>query len=389
MGLFALRSFFGACIMKFVDEVTIKVDAGDGGRGAVSFFREKYIPLGGPDGGDGGNGGSVYLCADRNLNTLVDFRYQRRYRAESGEAGSGRDCTGAGADDLVISVPVGTMVRDTGTNELMGDLVRHGQRLLVAQGGFHGIGNARFKSSVNRSPRQFTPGKPGEHRELQLELRMLADVGLLGKPNAGKSTLIRAVSAARPKVADYPFTTLYPNLGVVRVGPSRSFVMADIPGLIEGAAEGAGLGVRFLRHLSRTGLLLHMVDVMPPDGSDPADDVRTIELELAKYSEELAARERWLVINKLDLIVEDERDELCRGIVERLGWTGPAFFISAVAGVGIDALTGAIMTHVEKNRPAEEVDAPVEGAALAPSDSSASPEPQDLSGSKPLDEDEA
>lgn len=389
MGLFALRSFFGACIMKFVDEVTIKVDAGDGGRGAVSFFREKYIPLGGPDGGDGGNGGSVYLCADRNLNTLVDFRYQRRYHAESGDAGSGRDCTGAGADDLVISVPVGTMVRDTGTNELMGDLVRHGQRLLVAQGGFHGIGNARFKSSVNRSPRQFTPGKPGEHRELQLELRMLADVGLLGKPNAGKSTLIRAVSAARPKVADYPFTTLYPNLGVVRVGPSRSFVMADIPGLIEGAAEGAGLGVRFLRHLSRTGLLLHMVDVMPPDGSDPADDVRTIELELAKYSEELAARERWLVINKLDLIVEDERDELCRGIVERLGWTGPAFFISAVAGVGIDALTGAIMTHVEKNRPAEEVDAPVEGAALAPSDSSASPEPQDLSGSKPLDEDEA
>lgn len=389
MGLFALRSFFGACIMKFVDEVTIKVGAGDGGRGAVSFFREKYIPLGGPDGGDGGNGGSVYLCADRNLNTLVDFRYQRRYHAESGDAGSGRDCTGAGADDLVISVPVGTMVRDTGTNELMGDLVRHGQRLLVAQGGFHGIGNARFKSSVNRSPRQFTPGKPGEHRELQLELRMLADVGLLGKPNAGKSTLIRAVSAARPKVADYPFTTLYPNLGVVRVGPSRSFVMADIPGLIEGAAEGAGLGVRFLRHLSRTGLLLHMVDVMPPDGSDPADDVRTIELELAKYSEELAARERWLVINKLDLIVEDERDEFCRGIVERLGWTGPAFFISAVAGVGIDALTGAIMTHVEKNRPAEEVDAPVEGAALAPSDSSASPEPQDLSGSKPLDEDEA
>lgn len=389
MGLFALRSFFGACIMKFVDEVTIKVDAGDGGRGAVSFFREKYIPLGGPDGGDGGNGGSVYLCANRNLNTLVDFRYQRRYHAESGDAGSGRDCTGAGADDLVISVPVGTMVRDTGTNELMGDLVRHGQRLLVAQGGFHGIGNARFKSSVNRSPRQFTPGKPGEHRELQLELRMLADVGLLGKPNAGKSTLIRAVSAARPKVADYPFTTLYPNLGVVRVGPSRSFVMADIPGLIEGAAEGAGLGVRFLRHLSRTGLLLHMVDVMPPDGSDPADDVRTIELELAKYSEELAARERWLVINKLDLIVEDERDELCRGIVERLGWTGPAFFISAVAGVGIDALTGAIMTHVEKNRPAEEVDAPVEGAALAASDSSESPEPQDLSGAEPLDEDEA
>lgn len=366
--------------MKFVDEVIIKVDAGDGGRGAVSFLREKFIPLGGPDGGDGGNGGSVYLCADRNLNTLVDFRFQRRYRAESGQAGSGRDCTGKGAEDLIISVPVGTLVRDTGTEELMGDLVRHGQRLLVAQGGFHGIGNARFKSSVNRGPRQFTPGKPGEHRELQLELRVLADVGLLGKPNAGKSTLIRAVSAARPKVADYPFTTLYPNLGVVRVGPARSFVMADIPGLIEGAAEGAGLGVRFLRHLSRTGLLLHMVDVLPPDGSDPADDVRTIEHELAKYSEELASRERWLVINKLDLIMDEERGELCQGVVERLQWKGPRFFISAVSGVGIDGLVQAIMTHVEKNRPAAEVE------AVGDSAESESQEPLDP---PVLDEDEA
>lgn len=333
--------------MKFVDEATIEVKAGDGGNGAVSFRREKFIPFGGPDGGDGGDGGSVWLIADSNLNTLADFRYDRRFRAQRGENGRGRNCTGSKGDDCEIRVPVGTLVYEEDTDELMGDLVADGQRLLVARGGFHGLGNVRYKSSTNRAPRQSKPGTPGEQRNLRLELKLLADVGLLGKPNAGKSTLIRAISAARPKVADYPFTTLYPNLGVVRVEAHRSFVVADIPGLIEGAAEGAGLGVQFLKHLSRTGLLLHLVDVAPLDGSDPVEDVRAIVRELEKFSAELGERERWLVLNKIDLLPEDERDRHCSDIVERLQWQGPVFAIAAVSGQGTRRLVQAIMDYIE------------------------------------------
>ena len=336
--------------MKFVDEATINVKAGDGGNGCVSFRREKYIPRGGPDGGDGGDGGSVWLVADSGLNTLADFRYARRFEAQRGENGRGRNCTGAGGEDKLIRVPAGTLVYDDETGELMGDLVADGQRLLVARGGFHGIGNARYKSSTNRTPRQFKPGTPGEARRLRLELKLLADVGLLGKPNAGKSTFIRAVSAARPKVADYPFTTLHPNLGVVRVAEHQSFVVADIPGLIEGAAEGAGLGVQFLKHLSRTGLLLHLVDVSPFDGSDPVEDVRIIAHELEKFSDELAGRERWLVLNKIDLLDEAERDARCDDIVRRLDWQGPVHRISAIAGLGTDALVHAIMARLEQRR---------------------------------------
>ncbi|HSH28406.1 MAG TPA: GTPase ObgE [Thiohalobacter sp.] len=335
--------------MKFVDEATIRVAAGDGGNGCVSFRREKYIPFGGPDGGDGGDGGSVFVVADESINTLVDFRYQRRYQAQRGENGRGRNCTGAGGEDRVIRVPVGTMVYDNGTGELIGDLTVAGQRLKVAQGGWHGIGNARFKSSTNRAPRQSTPGTPGEQRELRLELKLLADVGLLGMPNAGKSTLIRAVSAARPKVADYPFTTLYPNLGVVRLARHQSFVVADIPGLIEGAAEGAGLGVRFLKHLARTRLLLHLLDVSPFGGSgDPVEDARRIVAELEKYSPELAARPRWLVLNKLDLLPGDEGAARCDEIVAGLGWDGPVFRISAATGEGTDDLVKAVMAHLEQ-----------------------------------------
>ncbi len=336
--------------MKFVDEATINVKAGDGGNGCVSFRREKYIPRGGPDGGDGGDGGSVWLVADSGLNTLADFRYARRFEAQRGENGRGRNCTGAGGEDRVIRVPAGTLVYDDETGELMGDLVADGQRLLVARGGFHGIGNARYKSSTNRTPRQFKPGTPGEARRLRLELKLLADVGLLGKPNAGKSTLIRAISAARPRVADYPFTTLHPNLGVVRVAEHQSFVVADIPGLIEGAAEGAGLGVQFLKHLSRTGLLLHLVDVSPFDGSDPVEDVRVIVRELEKFSDELAGRERWLVLNKIDLLDEAERDARCDDIVRRLDWRGPVHRISALAGLGTDELAHAIMARLEQRR---------------------------------------
>ncbi|HHO67648.1 MAG TPA: Obg family GTPase CgtA [Gammaproteobacteria bacterium] len=336
--------------MKFVDEATINVKAGDGGNGCVSFRREKYIPRGGPDGGDGGDGGSVWLVADSGLNTLADFRYARRFEAQRGENGRGRNCTGAGGEDKLIRVPAGTLVYDDETGELMGDLVADGQRLLVARGGFHGIGNARYKSSTNRTPRQFKPGTPGEARRLRLELKLLADVGLLGKPNAGKSTLIRAISAARPRVADYPFTTLHPNLGVVRVAEHQSFVVADIPGLIEGAAEGAGLGVQFLKHLSRTGLLLHLVDVSPFDGSDPVEDVRIIAHELEKFSDELAGRERWLVLNKIDLLDEAERDARCDDIVRRLDWQGPVHRISAIAGLGTDALVHAIMARLEQRR---------------------------------------
>jgi len=334
--------------MKFVDEVTIEVQAGNGGDGCASFRREKFIPFGGPDGGDGGDGGSVFLVADVNLNTLVDFRYTRKFKAERGQNGMGRDCTGKGGDDLVIPVPVGTVVSDRNTGEIIGDLVTAGQRLRVAQGGRHGVGNTRFKSSTNRTPRQFTKGAPGEVRELKLELKVLADVGLLGLPNAGKSTLIRAISAARPKVADYPFTTLIPSLGVVRVDYQRSFVVADIPGLIEGAAEGAGLGVRFLKHLARTRLLLHLVDVLPPDdNADPAHDVQVITRELEKFSPELAARERWLVLNKIDLLPLDERERRCEDIVRALHWQGPVFRISALAADGTQLLVHKIMEHIE------------------------------------------
>ena len=336
--------------MKFVDEATIDVKAGDGGNGAVSFRREKYIPFGGPDGGDGGDGGSVWVVADSGLNTLADFRYERRFQAQRGENGRGRNCTGKAGEDCIIRVPVGTLVYEEDTGELMGDLVEDGQRLLVARGGFHGLGNVRYKSSTNRAPRQSKPGTPGEQRSLRLELKLLADVGLLGKPNAGKSTLIRAISAARPKVADYPFTTLYPNLGVVRVEAHRSFVVADIPGLIEGAAEGAGLGVQFLKHLSRTGLLLHLVDMAPPDGSDPVEDVKTIARELEKFSAELGGRERWLVLNKIDMVPEGEREARCRDVVQRLGWEGPVFEISALAKQGTQELVYAIMDVIERRR---------------------------------------
>lgn len=337
--------------MKFVDEATIDVKGGDGGNGCVGFRREKFIPLGGPDGGDGGDGGSVYLIADSGLNTLADFRYTRRFDAERGQNGMGRDCTGKSGADSHIQVPVGTVVIDADTDEVIGDLVAPGQVLLVAKGGFHGLGNARFKSSVNRAPRQSTPGTPGEERRLRLELKLLADVGLLGMPNAGKSTLIRAISAARPKVADYPFTTLHPNLGVVSIAPHRSFVVADIPGLIEGAAEGAGLGIQFLKHLSRTTLLLHLVDAAPlGEVSDPVDDVRKIEAELQKFSPELAARERWLVLNKIDLLPEEEREARCREIVERLDWSGPVFHICAIKGEGTKELTYKIMEHLEQRR---------------------------------------
>ncbi len=336
--------------MKFVDEADIRIEAGNGGKGCVSFRREKYIPFGGPDGGDGGDGGSVYVVADESLNTLVDLRYSRVFRAEHGEQGMGRNRTGKSAPDLDIHLPVGTVVYDKDTSEVLADLTRVGQRIKIAQGGFHGLGNTRYKSSVNRAPRQFSPGSPGEGRNLHLELRVLADVGLLGLPNAGKSTLIRAVSAARPKVADYPFTTLYPNLGVVSIEAHRSFVIADIPGLIEGAAEGAGLGIQFLKHVSRTLLLLHLVDVAPFDDSDPVESVRVIERELAKFSDELAGRERWLVLNKLDLIPPEEREALCEDIVRRLAWQGPVYRVAALSKDGTARVMQDIMEHLEQAR---------------------------------------
>ena len=338
--------------MKFVDEADIRVEAGNGGKGCVSFRREKYIPFGGPDGGDGGDGGSIYVVADDSLNTLIDLRFTRAFRAENGQQGMGRNMTGKGGADLEIPLPVGTVIYDKDTDEQLADLTVPGQRIKIAQGGFHGLGNTRYKSSVNRAPRQFTPGTPGEARNLHLELRVLADVGLLGLPNAGKSTLIRAVSAARPKVADYPFTTLYPNLGVVSIESHRSFVIADIPGLIEGAAEGAGLGIQFLKHVSRTLLLLHLVDVAPYDGSDPVESVRIIERELAKFSDELAVRERWLVLNKLDLVPEEEREALCEDIVRRLDWQGPVYRIAALSKDGTVRLTQDIMEHLEQQREA-------------------------------------
>jgi GTP-binding protein len=341
--------------MKFVDEVIIRVEAGDGGDGCISFRREKYIPFGGPDGGDGGDGGSIYLVADAELNTLADYRFTRRFQGECGQKGMGANCTGRSGADLDIIVPVGATAWDDDTGELMGDLVTSGQRLLVAQGGFHGLGNTRYKSSTNRAPRQFKPGTPGEARNLRLELKVIADVGLLGMPNAGKSTLIRAVSAARPKIADYPFTTLHPNLGVVRVGPLKSFVMADIPGLIEGAADGAGLGIQFLRHLSRTRLLLHLVDVSPySDSGDPVRDVEVILGELTRYSAELASRERWLVLNKLDLLPAEQRIPRLAEMVAALNWTGPVFGIAAIEGKGTEALIQAIMARLEEDHVQQE-----------------------------------
>ncbi len=334
--------------MKFIDEAIIRVEAGKGGKGCVSFRREKFVPFGGPNGGDGGDGGSVYLVADGNLNTLVDFRHQRLFRAKNGRAGMGSDCTGRNGADVQARVPVGTVVCDADSGEQIGDLVRAGQTIKVAQGGFHGLGNARFKSSTNRSPRQSTPGTEGEVRNLRLELKLLADVGLLGMPNAGKSTLIRAVSAARPKVAGYPFTTLYPHLGVVSLEAHRSFVIADIPGVIEGAAEGAGLGLQFLKHVARTRLLLHMVDAVPLGDADPVQEVRVIARELKKFSAGLARRERWLVLNKLDLLPERERAAHARDIVRRLRWKRPVFAISAINGVGCQELMRAVMEYLEK-----------------------------------------
>ncbi|HFE39463.1 MAG TPA: Obg family GTPase CgtA, partial [Gammaproteobacteria bacterium] len=329
--------------MKFIDEASIIVEAGKGGNGCVSFRREKYIPKGGPDGGDGGDGGSVFLVADNDLNTLADFRFKRDYRASHGKGGMGKNCTGAKGDDLYIKVPVGTLVRDIDTDELMGDLSKAGKILKVAQGGFHGLGNTRFKSSTNQTPRQSKPGTPGEKRNLALELQVLADVGLLGLPNAGKSTFIRSVSNAKPKVADYPFTTLHPNLGVVGMEGNNSFIIADIPGLIEGASEGAGLGHQFLRHLSRTGLLLHIVDVAPLDGeTNPAEDVKKIADELKKYSDSLANQPRWLVLNKLDLLLPEEKVTVCEQIIQTLNWQAPYFEISAINGNGTTALCRAI-----------------------------------------------
>jgi GTP-binding protein len=335
--------------MKFVDEARLTVQAGHGGRGSTSFRREKFVPLGGPDGGDGGHGGSVYLRAAPGINTLADFRIERTFKAAVGEYGSGNGCTGRSGADLYIPVPIGTVVREVETQEALGDLTLEGQELLVARGGKGGWGNTRFKSSTNRSPRQFGAGLPGEKRGLELELKLIADVGLLGLPNAGKSTLIRAVSAARPKVAGYPFTTLHPNLGVVSVGEHRSFVMADIPGLIEGAADGAGLGHRFLRHLQRTRLLLHLVDMAPPDpDADPVKSARAIVLELKKFDPALASKPRWLVLNKRDLMPDKEAEECARSIVRRLRFRGPHFLVSGATGRGTQELCAAVMNFLEE-----------------------------------------
>lgn len=344
--------------MKFVDEATIKVIAGDGGKGSVSLRREKFVPRGGPDGGDGGDGGSIYLIGDRNLNTLVDFRHTRTFHAERGQSGSGSNCTGKAGDDLLIPVPVGTIVEDVETQEIIGDVTQIGQRLLVAQGGEHGLGNVRFKSSTNRTPRRSTPGTPGERRVLRLELKLLADVGLLGLPNAGKSTLISAISAAKPKVADYPFTTLYPNLGVVRVDTERSFVVADVPGLIEGAAEGAGLGIRFLKHLARTRLLLHLVEIVPQeDCGDAASDAQKIIAELQKFSDDLVQKTRWLVISKMDLLAEDQHAKRVEAVLAALQWQGPVYSISSVSGQGLVQLQRDVMDFLQAHPVADDENA--------------------------------
>jgi len=335
--------------MKFIDEARIEVHAGKGGDGVASFRREKFVPRGGPDGGDGGRGGSIFAIADRNINTLIDYRYARIHRAKNGQKGMGSDCFGRAAADILLRMPVGTVISDAETGEILFDLAKDGEQVTLAQGGNGGLGNLHFKSSTNRAPRQFTVGGPGVSRYLKLELKVLADVGLLGLPNAGKSTLIRAISAARPKVADYPFTTLQPNLGVVRVDDNRSFVVADIPGLIEGAAEGAGLGHQFLRHLARTRLLLHIIDVMPPDpDADVVRDAKALVRELRKYDEALYRKPRWLVFNKLDLIPEAEREKLVKTLLKQLGVKRKSFNISALTGEGCRAMTFAVMEHVEE-----------------------------------------
>ncbi len=335
--------------MKFIDEAVIQVLAGKGGDGSASFRREKFIPRGGPDGGDGGHGGSILAVADRNINTLVDYRFARMHRAKKGENGHGSDRYGKGADDILLRMPVGTVITNIATGEVIADLNHHQQKTMLAKGGAGGIGNLHFKSSTNRAPRQFTFGEPGQEFDLKLELKVLADVGLLGLPNAGKSTLIRAVSAARPKVADYPFTTLHPNLGMVRVDQNRSFVMADIPGLIEGAAEGAGLGHRFLKHLARTRLLLHLVDIAPVDESiNPVRDAKAIVKELMKYDESLYQKPRWLVLNKTDMLPEGDREKICKKFIRSLGWKGKTFIISALTNEGCKELTYAIMESLEK-----------------------------------------
>ena len=336
--------------MKFIDEANIEVIAGDGGTGSISFRREKYVPRGGPDGGDGGRGGSIWAIADRNINTLIDYRYARIHRAKSGERGRGADQYGRGAEDVVLRMPVGTVITIADTGEFLADLATDGQKALLAQGGKGGLGNLHFKSSTNRAPRQSTPGEEGVQRMLHLELKVLADVGLLGMPNAGKSTLIRAISAARPKVADYPFTTLAPNLGVVRVDENRSFVVADIPGLIDGAADGAGLGHQFLRHLQRTRLLLHVVDIAPLDGiSDPVADARAIVKELKRYDQALFDKPRWLVLNKLDLVDADDREQRVRAFVESYRWSGPVFAVAAIDGEGCREMVYAIQDWLEKH----------------------------------------
>lgn len=345
--------------MKFVDETRIKVEAGDGGSGCVSFRREKYIPRGGPDGGDGGDGGHVYMIADENLNTLVDFRFVRFHKAERGENGRPKDQTGKRGEDITLRVPVGTRVSDDDTGEVIADLTQHGQKQMVAKAGFHGLGNTRFKSSVNRAPRQKTLGTPGEVRNLRLELMLLADVGLLGLPNAGKSTFIRAISAAKPKVANYPFTTLVPNLGVVSASAERSFVVADIPGLIEGASDGAGLGIRFLRHLERCRLMVHIVDLLPENLSDPAENAKVIVNELSNYSEKLAEKPCWLVFNKSDLVLEDEAEETIKRVVEAIDWQGDVYTMSAASKVGTAELVQTMMETIE-TMPRPKVDMPTE-----------------------------
>lgn len=380
--------------MKFVDEITITVEAGKGGDGCLSFRREKFIRFGGPNGGDGGDGGSIYLEAISDLNTLVDYRFHRHFKAQKGQHGMGSECTGKSGEDLVLSVPVGTVVWDAETHEQMGDLTKPGERLLVARGGQHGLGNVHFKSSRNQAPRKTTKGKPGDIRKLRLELKLLAEVGLLGLPNAGKSTFIRAVSAATPKVADYPFTTLHPHLGVVKVGPLQSFVLADIPGIIEGAAEGAGLGLRFLRHLMRTRLLLHLVDIAPFDmGFEPSGrattadgengtttdfdpvqnivaDITTIAQELEKYDPALAKRERWLVLNKIDLLSEEEANKRCDAIISALHWQGPVYKISAIKRQGTEALCYAIMDKLKELRGEDALETPFDGGMEHPPSSS-------------------
>lgn len=334
--------------MKFIDEAQIKIEAGKGGNGCCSFLRLKFMPYGGPDGGDGGDGGSIYMQADESINTLIDYRFVHFYKAQDGEKGGSRDCSGKSGEDLLLRVPVGTMVFDDDTGELIVDLNLHGQKACVAKGGRHGVGNSHFKSSTNRAPRRTIPGTPGDKRNLRLELKVLADIGLVGMPNAGKSTLIRALSAARPKVADYPFTTLYPNLGVVRASQHRSFVIADLPGLIEGAAEGAGLGIRFLKHVARTRLLWQVVDLAPIDGSDPLNDINVIAKELEKYDEGLLARERWLVFNKSDLLLPEETGVIVQKIIKNLKWTGNYFVISGLDKTGTHELVQRTMHYLEE-----------------------------------------